>query len=122
MTEIRLCSTDRLPKPGLGTAFVVDAPLAKGAPAMYASTLPPGKRRLAVFNTRDGLKVFDDFCPHQHAPLASGALTGMTLTCNWHFWQFDLKNGHCLLAGDWGSLRLYKTRIAGNDVFVELEE
>jgi len=73
--EITLGSLSSIP-PGEGRAFAV------------------GKRRIAVFHTREGqvLAVQAD-CPHRGGPLADGLLGGNTLICPLHAWKFDLESG-----------------------------
>jgi nitrite reductase (NADH) small subunit len=53
-----------------------------------------GKRRIAVFRTREGqvLAVQAD-CPHRGGPLADGLLGGNTLICPLHARKFDLETG-----------------------------
>lgn len=50
-------------------------------------------RVVAIFN--DGGKYFaiDDFCPHQMASLAAGTFEQGIVTCVWHDWQFDVRDG-----------------------------
>ena len=38
-------------------------------------------------------RAYQDSCPHQHMPLTDGTLTGTTLTCRHHMWQFDVRTG-----------------------------
>lgn len=52
-----------------------------------------GERVIAVFN--DGEKHFaiDDMCPHMGASLATGFLENSCVTCPWHAWRFDIRDG-----------------------------
>ncbi len=46
-------------------------------------------------------------CPHLRGDLSRfGEISGTTLTCTVHGWQFDLKTGHCLSSDDDESYRL----------------
>lgn len=36
-------------------------------------------------------------CPHAAGPLADGQLNGAVLTCPFHGWQFDVRDGSCLV-------------------------
>ena len=69
-----------------------------------------GKRRIAVFHTREGqvLAVQAD-CPHRGGPLADGLVGGNTLVCPLHSWKFDLKSGKAE-SGDC-SLETYAARL-----------
>jgi nitrite reductase (NADH) small subunit len=62
---------------------------------------------VAVFNTgdqagnpsdnesSDQFLAIDDMCPHMGASLATGHFnaTDCTVTCPWHAWRFDVKDG-----------------------------
>ncbi len=54
-------------------------------------------RIFAVYNVDGKFCVLDGICPHAGGPLGKGTLNGQVVTCPWHGWQFDVKNGrHCL--------------------------
>lgn len=42
----------------------------------------------------------ESWCPHLLAPLFQGSFHGGRVTCPWHGWVFDLKNGACVWAPD----------------------
>jgi nitrite reductase (NADH) small subunit/3-phenylpropionate/trans-cinnamate dioxygenase ferredoxin subunit len=51
-------------------------------------------RMVAVFNCGGGeYQAIDDFCPHMGASLATGHLDGCVVTCPWHAWRFDVRDG-----------------------------
>jgi nitrite reductase (NADH) small subunit len=83
-----------------------------------ADELPPGakkivqigKKSIGVFNIKGEYFAILNFCPHQHAPLCLGPVTGYAppsdtvgeytwsrdgeiIRCPWHGWEFDIKNG-----------------------------
>jgi nitrite reductase (NADH) small subunit len=73
--EITLGALSAIP-PGEGRAFAV------------------GKRRIAVFHTRQGqVLAVQAECPHRGGPLADGLVGGNTLICPLHSWKFDLSTG-----------------------------
>lgn len=63
--------------------------------------IPPGESRVfvvrghevAVFNVDGRFFAVSNHCPHQGGPLVAGTVRGRTLTCPWHYWQFDLESG-----------------------------
>jgi nitrite reductase/ring-hydroxylating ferredoxin subunit len=63
--------------------------------------LPPGAARevlagdrlIALFNVDGTLYALDGVCPHQGGPLGKGCLRGHVVTCPWHGWQFDVRDG-----------------------------
>jgi len=70
-----------------------------------------GGLSVGVFNIDDKYYALNNVCPHQFAPLCEGDLTphvaadevdaekceyerpGEIITCPWHNWEFDVKNG-----------------------------
>jgi nitrite reductase (NADH) small subunit/3-phenylpropionate/trans-cinnamate dioxygenase ferredoxin subunit len=51
-------------------------------------------RMVAVFNCGSGeYRAIDDFCPHMGASLAGGHLQQNVVTCPWHAWHFDVRDG-----------------------------
>ena len=120
MVEIVLCEESEIPTLGKGKSFIVDIPPALKGKMEPVYNVDAGKTRVALFNTPHGLRAFLDACPHQGVPLSDGKMTNGVVTCNWHFWQFDLRDGRCLLS-DAANLCLYKTRIDSGKVFIELK-
>ena len=83
MPRVRLCSTEAL-APGTAGEF------------------PAGDRLVALFRLAEPKDVngeprewfaLDGLCPHAGGPLGAGCLTGETVTCPWHGWQFDVTTG-----------------------------
>ncbi len=48
---------------------------------------------VAVFNDNGVYRAIDDMCPHMGASLASGHLEESVVTCPWHSWSFDTRDG-----------------------------
>lgn len=58
-----------------------------------------GERVVAILNVDGTFHALDGICPHQGGPLGKGRLEGHVLTCPWHGWQFDGRDGrHCSIA------------------------
>lgn len=55
-------------------------------------------RIVAVFHTDGQLFALDGICPHQGGPLGQGEVHGCILTCPWHGWQFDVRDGQSQLS------------------------
>ena len=53
------------------------------------------------------------------ALLAEGELTGTTVTCPWHGWQFNVTTGSTLRNSEI-AVPAYRVEVRGNAVFVEL--
>jgi nitrite reductase/ring-hydroxylating ferredoxin subunit len=54
----------------------------------------------AVYQTQDGLRAAQAFCPHLDGPLFEGSQSEGSITCPWHLWRFDLTTGACLDSPD----------------------
>ena len=67
-------------------------------PADSATELVVSDRIVAVCNTEGELHALDGVCPHQGGPLGKGDVEGCILTCPWHGWQFDVRDGQSLLS------------------------
>lgn len=89
--------------------------------------IPPGSSKevmagdqvVAVFNLDGKLYAMDGVCPHAGGPLAEGEITGSTVTCPWHGWQFDVTTGkHCVNPRI--THRTYPVVVQGNDILVEV--
>jgi nitrite reductase/ring-hydroxylating ferredoxin subunit len=79
-----------------------------------------GGRQILLIATPGGVHACVNRCPHQGYPLSEGVLSdgGCVLTCNWHNWKFDLKDGRTLVGGD--RLRRFPVRIDAGRVLVDL--
>jgi nitrite reductase/ring-hydroxylating ferredoxin subunit len=78
-------------------------------------------RQVALFVHDGAVLACNNRCPHEGYPLCEGSLddTGV-LTCQWHNWKFDLRNGANLYGGD--SLRTYPVRVLDGQVWVDVSE
>jgi len=87
-------------------------------PLCPAEALRPGEarafdvagRRIALFRTATGYHATDDTCLHAGGPLHEGTLDGTTITCPWHQWQFDVRDGSCRL-NPYQRLDVYPVRV-----------
>ena len=55
-------------------------------------------RLIALFNVQGEFFALDGVCPHQGGPLGKGQLCGHIVTCPWHGWQFDVRDGQHQIA------------------------
>ncbi len=77
-----------------------------------------GDRSLAVANVDGTLHAVDNACPHAGGPLGDGDLDGCTLTCPWHGWSFDVRDGSCFVS-DEVQVETVPVRIVGDAVCVQ---
>lgn len=78
-----------------------------------------GGRAIAVAHTHEGLRACSNTCPHADGPLGEGTLTGAVLTCPYHGWEFDLRDGSCLTNPS-AQLPIFDVKIVGDAVCVKL--
>lgn len=76
-----------------------------------------GERVIAVFNEDNVYRAIDDMCPHMGASLATGLVENSEVSCPWHGWRFDIRDG------TWCDNRTLKTdvfevRIEGDQILV----
>jgi toluene monooxygenase system ferredoxin subunit len=48
---------------------------------------------ILLVNVDDRIYAYSDACPHQKSRLSEGSLTGRTLRCARHHWEFDVCTG-----------------------------
>lgn len=53
---------------------------------------------LVISNIDGELHAMDGICAHQGGPLGKGKLSGCTLTCPWHGWQYNVDSGRQILS------------------------
>jgi nitrite reductase/ring-hydroxylating ferredoxin subunit len=51
---------------------------------------------VAVFRTEEGVFAIDNACLHEDGPLGDGRITGNIVTCPYHDWRYDVRDGSCL--------------------------
>jgi len=54
-----------------------------------------GGLEIGLFRHANGFFAIDNICPHRGAPLHEGLVADGQVTCPWHQWQFQLRDGVC---------------------------
>ena len=62
--------------------------------------------------------AFGGLCSHEGAPMVEGTLEGTTVTCPWHFTEFDVKTGAVVGGVTNDPLPAYEVRVDGNKIRV----
>lgn len=100
-------------------------------PVAPADSIPDGEGRsfevdgviVAVFRIGDAYHAIDDTCPHAGAPLCDGGFEEGVVTCPWHAWRFDVRDGSWV---DNPTSKLgvasHETKVEGGQVHVKLAE
>ncbi len=86
----------------LGIARVIDV---KEVRVADAGEIPDGKRKIVevdgvsigVFHHNGEWVALHNSCLHRGGPVCRGELAADTLTCPWHGYQYDVRDGHLLL-------------------------
>lgn len=79
-----------------------------------------GDRIVALFNVAGEFLALDGICPHQGGPLGKGALDGCIVTCPWHGWQFDVRDGQHQATESLRHATL-PVRVDSGSIFVDVE-
>lgn len=79
-----------------------------------------GEKTITVANADGEYFAFDGICTHAHCSLAGGFLDGYTVTCYCHGGMFDVSTGQVIAAPPTEPLGIYKVKIEGEDVLVEV--
>lgn len=91
------------------------------------SDVPSGEGRVveakgtavALFNVEGSFHAIDNTCLHRGGPLGDGICDGMTVTCPWHGWQYNVASGECLnMPGE--AVECYEVRVEGDEVQVKV--
>ncbi len=81
--------------------------------------VPP--KQVALFYAGGAYYAVDNRCPHEGYPLSEGQVDeGCLLTCNWHNWKFQLRDGANVLGGD--DVRAYATKVEDGYLWVDLAD
>jgi nitrite reductase (NADH) small subunit len=80
-----------------------------------------GDRIVALYNVDGEFRALDGVCPHQGGPLGKGRLEGCIVTCPWHGWQFDVRDGQHQLSATIRQER-FDVRVEDGDVMVRLPD
>ena len=89
------------------------------------SEIPPGTgkvvevggKAIAVFNCDGTFYAIDNTCKHRGGPLGEGAVSGTTVTCPWHGWEYDVSSGSCQTDPS-TKVQAFSVTVEGDDVLV----
>jgi nitrite reductase/ring-hydroxylating ferredoxin subunit len=90
-------------------------------PVGEARLFAHGERRIAVFRTADDQAyALDDRCPHEGYPLVRGYVKDCVVTCIWHNFKFDVRDGRCVVGDE--HARSYPLRIVDGRIELDLSD
>jgi nitrite reductase/ring-hydroxylating ferredoxin subunit len=74
---------------------------------------------IALYRVGDEFYATTNVCGHQGAPLGEGFLDGSIVSCPWHGWQWDVRNGTALNNPS-AKITTYPVKVYGDDILVEV--
>ena len=81
-----------------------------------------GDRKVVIFNEKNRLFAYDDYCTHVGGPLSQGSYEAGVVTCLWHGAQFRVADGAPLTPPAGGKLKSHPLRIRADNVEIEIDE
>ena len=86
-------------------------------PVGTGKVVQAGGKTLAVFNCDGTFYAIDNTCKHRGGPLGEGTLSGTSVTCPWHGWEYDVTSGKCQM-DESIAVQKFDVKIQGDDVLV----
>jgi len=75
---------------------------------------------VAIFKLSNGeIYAIENSCPHAGAPLDNGTVEGYEVSCLWHSWAFDLKDGSSSNCPG-SKVKTYEVKIEADSVLIEI--
>ena len=84
-----------------------------------AKVVEIGGRKVALFNCNGTLYATENVCAHRGGPLGEGMLSGTSVTCPWHGWEFDVTTGASTM-NPAAKVHTFAVKVEGEDVLVGL--
>ncbi len=84
-----------LPKEPDAEGYVAVTP-SRLIPEGGRNTFKVGDEPVAVFRVEGKVYVIGDECLHENGPLGEGNLKGHVVSCAYHDWRYDIRDGSCL--------------------------
>ncbi len=90
-------------------------------PEGQGKTFAVGARLIAVFHEAGGYFAIDDACPHMGASLGAAPVESGVVTCPWHDWRFNVRDG---IWCDNPRIKIttYRVQVEGDEIRVEVPD
>ena len=88
-------------------------------PTGTGKVVTAGGKTIAVFNCEGSFYAIDNTCLHRGGPLGEGSVSGTSVTCPWHGWEYDVTTGGCSMDPSM-KVQKYDVKVQGDDVLVAL--
>jgi toluene monooxygenase system ferredoxin subunit len=76
---------------------------------------------ILLVNVDDRIYAYSDACPHQKSRLSEGSLTGKTLRCARHHWEFDVCTGRGINPQN-ACLKALPVTLESGDILLDLND
>jgi nitrite reductase/ring-hydroxylating ferredoxin subunit len=70
-----------------------------------------------VYNVEGAFFATSGTCPHAGGPIGDGAMQGSVVTCPYHGWAFDVRDGRCAVDPS-VKLPTFETRVVAGEICV----
>ena len=94
-------------------ATKTDIPLGTG------KVVEVGGKTIAVFNCEGAFYAIDNTCKHRGGPLGEGSVSGTTVTCPWHGWEYDVRSGECTMDHSI-TVQRFEVTVQGDDLLLNV--
>jgi NAD(P)H-dependent nitrite reductase small subunit len=92
------------------------------------SEIPPGTgkvvevggKAVALFNCDGKFYAIENACKHRGGPLGEGSLSGSSVSCPWHGWEYDVRSGACQMDPA-VSVQSFPVTVQADGLFVAIE-
>ena len=76
-------------------------------------------KTIAVFNCDGQFFAMENTCRHRGGPLAEGTLSGTSVSCPWHGWEYDVTSGACAMDPSI-KMQRFDVKVEGEDLFIAI--
>jgi nitrite reductase (NADH) small subunit/3-phenylpropionate/trans-cinnamate dioxygenase ferredoxin subunit len=88
-------------------------------PPGTAKVVEIGGKAVALFNCDGQFYAIENACKHRGGPLAEGSVSGTSVTCPWHGWEYDVTSGACQMDPSI-SVQTFPVAVQGDDLLVSV--
>jgi nitrite reductase/ring-hydroxylating ferredoxin subunit len=91
----------------------------KGQSKKVSLSLDKGLAKdIAIFNIDGKFYALSNVCAHKGGPLSEGLLEKYLVTCPWHGWKFDVRNGKSPHEGG-DSVDSFNVKVMGDKLYID---
>ncbi len=88
-------------------------------PVGTGKVVEAGGKTIAVFNCEGSFYAVENACKHRGGPLGEGSLSGTSVTCPWHGWEYDVASGACATDASI-TVQTFSVAVEGDDIVVAI--